>query len=82
MMNNPMMGSPIALLLNAMQMGRNPTAMLNQMAASNPQIKQVLQMAQGKSPDQLRQMAINMARERGVSLDDVARQLGITLPGG
>ena len=35
-------------------------------------------MLQGKSPQQLEQMARNMAREQGVSIEDVARSLGAT----
>lgn len=56
--------------------------LLQQMARSNPQVNQVIQMMNGKSPDQLRQMASNMAKERGVSLEQVAQQLGIPIPGG
>lgn len=56
--------------------------MMQQMARNNPQINQVMQMMNGKNSDQLRQMASNMAKERGMSLEQVAQQLGIPLPGG
>lgn len=80
MMSNPMTGSPLALLMNAMRQGKNPTAVLNQMAMGNPQVQQAMRMMQGKSPAQLRQIAENMAAERGISINDIARQLGINLP--
>lgn len=79
MMNMPM-NNPVFSLVNAMQSGRNPMALVQQMAARDPQMRQFMQMVNGKSPEQLRQMAENMARERGVSINDVARQLGISLP--
>ena len=67
-------------LLRNMQGGMNPNALLSQMARSDPRVAQALQMLQGKSPDQLRTMAENMARERGTSVEQIARSLGITLP--
>ena len=51
-----------------------------QMAQNNPQVRQVMQMMQGKSSAELRQMANNIAAERGTTVEDVARQLGITIP--
>lgn len=79
-MNNPMMGNPLMMLLQMARGGGNPMAMLNQMAAQNPQVAQMLRMMQGKNPQQLRGMAENMAKERGTTLEDVARQLGVQLP--
>ena len=74
-MNNPMMA-----LVQAMQSGRNPANLLQMMARSNPQAAQAIRLIQGKSPQQLEQIATNMAKERGVSINDIARQLGISLP--
>lgn len=67
-------------MMSLLQNGGNPMAFLQTMAKNNPQIASALRMMQGKSSQQLRQMAENMAKERGVSLNDVARQLGINLP--
>ena len=67
-------------LFRNIQGGANPNALLNQMARSDPRAAQALQMLQGKSPDQLRTMAENMARERGTSVEQIARSLGINLP--
>ena len=77
---NTMMNNPMMAMLNIMQRGGNPMGFLQQMAGNNPQMRQFMQMINGKSPAQLRQMAENMAKERGVSVNDVARQLGITIP--
>lgn len=74
-MNNPMFA-----IINAMRSGGNPYVFLSQMAKSNPQIAQAMQMIQGKSPQQLKEMAYNMAKESGVNISDVARSLGINIP--
>jgi len=47
------------------------------MAQNNPQMAQALGMVQGKSQQQLWLMAQNMAKERGTTVEDVARSLGI-----
>ena len=71
------MNNPVLALVQAMQQGRNPMALMQTMAQQNPQVAQALQMMQGKSPQQLQSMAQNMARERGVDLNQMLRQMGI-----
>lgn len=80
MMNNSPFANPALQMLDAMRRGQNPKQVLMGMARNNPQVSQVMQMMQGKSRDQLRQLASNMAAERGTTLEDVARQLGLQLP--
>lgn len=79
-MNNPMAGNLLAAMMQMMRSGGNPMYLLQQMAAQDPQVSQAMRMIQGKSPQQLRSMAENMAKERGVSLESIANQMGITLP--
>ena len=79
-MNNPMVGNLLAAMMQMMRSGGNPMYLLQQMAAQDPQVSQAMRMIQGKSPQQLRSMAENMAKERGVSLESMANQMGITLP--
>lgn len=74
-MNNPMMA-----MLQMARNGGNPMQMLQQMAGQNPQAAQAMRLIQGKNPQQLRQIAENMAKERGVGLNQIARQMGVTLP--
>lgn len=75
MMNNPMMQ-----LMQIVKGGGNPMPLLQLMAREDPQAAQFLNMVQGKSPEQLRTMATNAAKERGTTIEDVARSLGITIP--
>ena len=74
-----MMNNPAAMLAQIIRQGANPQQMLRQMAASDPRIAQAVQMVNGKSPQQLEQMARNMARERGITVEDVARGLNLPL---
>ena len=71
------MNNPVLALVQAMQQGRNPITLMQAMAQQNPRVAQALQMMQGKSPQQLQSMAQNMARERGVDLNQMLRDLGI-----
>lgn len=77
----PMMNNSVMQLMNMVRNGGNPMQLLQQMAGRNPQAAQVLQMMRSKNSQQLRSMAENMCRERGTSIEQVARQLGIQIPG-
>ena len=63
----------------------NPIQMIQRIKQSNnsqqiSKLNQAMQMVNGKSESQVRQIAENMARERGVDLDRLAGQMGIKLP--
>lgn len=68
--------NPMVQIINTMRNGGNPQVMIQQMLGSNPQLQQVVA---GKSPHQIMQTAENMCRERGISVNDVLKQYGITL---
>lgn len=74
------MNNPLLQMVGLLQSGGNPMQMLQQMAMQNPQAAQAMKMIRGKSPQELRQMAENMAKERGTTLDAVAQSLGLTIP--
>lgn len=74
-MNNPMM-----MILNAARNGGNPMTIMQQLAGQNPQAAQAMKMIQGKNPQQLRSTAENMAKERGVTLSEVAQRYGLQIP--
>ena len=64
-------------LISIARSGGNPMGMIQQMAQSNPQMAQAMQFIQGKSPQQLQQIATNMAKERGTTVEQIARQMGL-----
>ena len=64
-------------LIQMIRGGGNPMAMLQQQAQNNPVIAQALQMTQGKSGDQIMQIANNLAKAQGTDLNALRQQLGI-----
>ena len=74
-MNNPLM--QIGAMLAC---GKTPEQALRIIVQNNPQIRQVMQMMNGKTSKELEQMAHNMAKERGTTIENVARSLGVTIP--
>lgn len=76
----PQMNNPMAFLMQAMQRGGNPQQLVQQMAGSDPRMRQITQLLSNRSPAQQRDFVLNMARERGVDLDSLARSLGISIP--
>ena len=75
-----MQSNPMQMLIAMLRSGGNPSAALMQMARSNPQVNQVITMLNGKTPAQQKTIAENMARERGLNLEDVMRQMGLQIP--
>ena len=53
--------------------------MMQKMAGNDPRMRQFMQMVNGRNPQQLRQMAENVAKERGTTLQAVAQQMGIPI---
>ena len=72
--------NPIFSLIQLMKAGKDPRQAIQKMASQNPQFNQTLKLIQGKTPDQLRETAENMAKQRGIDLNNLANQLGVKLP--
>ena len=67
--------------INAMlNQGINPHQIAMQLAQNNPAYRRAMQMINGKTPDQIFDMAQQMAQRQGVNLQQFAQQLGIKLP--
>lgn len=48
--------------------------MVNQMLRSNPLFQRAQQMAQGKSEEELKQIANNLCKQRGIDLNEAYKQ--------
>lgn len=48
--------------------------MVNQMLRSNPLFQRAKQMAQGKSEEELKQIANNLCKQRGINIDEAYAQ--------
>lgn len=64
-------------LISFARSGGNPMAMIQQMAGQDPRMAQAMQIINGKTPAQLQEIATNMAKERGMTIEQVRQQLGI-----
>ena len=69
---------PMQMIMDRFMSGMNPETILEQMGG--PQARQAKQIIHGKSTAQLRNIAMNMAQQRGVNLGELAQQLGVRLP--
>ena len=71
--------SPIMQLANLARAGQNPMGLIQQLSGQNAPIMQGLNLIQGKNEAQLRTMAQNLAKERGIVIltdsDNAGRQI-------
>ena len=58
--------SPIMQLANLARAGQNPMGLIQQLGGQSAPIMQGLNLIQGKNESQLRTMAQNLAKERGI----------------
>ena len=72
--------SPLMQLGAMLAYGKTPQQAVQILAKQNPQVQQAMQMLSGKNPAELEQIARNMAKERGTTIEDIARSLGIQIP--
>ena len=74
-----MMGNnPLIQILNMARNGGDPTQLINQAINNHPQRQQIQHIIGGKDPQQLMQVAQNMCRERGTSINEVLSRFGIS----
>lgn len=67
-------------MFNMLSQAKNPMGLLQQMSSKNPHLKRVLEVVNGKSPQELRQYVENTAKTQGVDLTQLAQKLGLQLP--
>lgn len=67
-------------LMNMFKQAQNPMAFMQQMVGRNPQMKQVLDNLQGKSEEELKQYAMNMAQSGNINLSEfMQKNFGINI---
>lgn len=72
--------NPIMQIVQAIRNAQNPGQMLMRMSRQNPGLHQVMQMVNGKTPQEMRSMVQQAAQQRGVNLEQLAQSIGIRLP--
>ena len=78
MMNNTPM-NPMQVI-QMLQRGANPNQLMGQLIEQNPVFRRAAQFMNGKTPQQIQQEVQRMAAQRGVDLNQLARNMGIRLP--
>ena len=73
MLNNPMQ------IIGMLQKSQNPMALMQQIFGNNPQFNQIMQIAQGKSPQELEQYVRNLAQSQNIDLNQLANQFGLKI---
>lgn len=73
------MNNPAAAMMQMAMGGMSPMQFLQRRMGQNPQITQAMNLIQGKTPEQLHQIADNMAKQRGTTVEEIARQYGIPM---
>lgn len=58
----------------------NPQQIIMQAAQRSPALQRAIQETNGKSPEQIREMAYGMAQNMGIDLKQLAQHMGIRLP--
>ena len=74
------MKNNVQQIFQAVQNGANPNVIAMQLAQQNPVFRNALNMANGRTPEQIYDMAQQMAQQRGLDINQIAQQLGIPLP--
>ena len=59
---------------------KNPMGLLQQLSQNNPKLKRVMEVINGKSPQELEQYVRNTAQTQGVDLNQLAQKLGFNIP--
>lgn len=70
--------NPMQMLMQFKQ-AQNPMNLMLQICGNNPQMKQVAQNLQNKTPEELEQYARNMAQSRGTDLKQFLSQFGLNI---
>lgn len=75
-----MMNSIYGQIQDAVRRGMNPNQIAMRLAQRNPAVQQAMQAMNGRTPAQIRDMAQQMAAQRGVDLNQLAQKMGMQLP--
>lgn len=62
-------------MFNQIKGSNNPMGMMQQMFGNNPMFGRAMEMAQGKSPEQLKETVMNLAKQRGIDPQQAKQML-------
>ena len=71
--------NPAVMILQALSNGRSLDSVLDAIGKQTPEMERACSIIRGKNAQQLQEIAENMARERGIDIRELAKNLGINL---
>lgn len=75
--------NPFQMVQMLQQAKGNPMQIFENMASGNPQYQRVMQMVNGKSPQEIRKVCMNLCEQQGVDFSGMVNQMksmGINVP--
>lgn len=75
-----MIGMNPIKIVDMLRNGQSPQAMATQMMNNNPAFKNIYENLSGKTNQEMKEYAENLAKERGINLNDLASKIGLNLP--
>lgn len=66
-------------LLQMLKTATNPMALVQRIAQNNTQLQPIIQNIQNKTPQELEQYARNLAQSKGIDLNKLLNQYGLSV---
>lgn len=66
-------------LIQMLSSTNNPDQMIMQVLQNNPQFRQVYNIIQNKTPDEIKQYAQNLCKTQNIDINSLAKQFNIPL---
>ena len=73
MLNNPLQ------IMSMLRQAPNPMFLIQQLFGNHPKFNEVMQMTQGKNPQELEQFVRNLYQSQGKDINQIANQFGLKL---
>ena len=67
----------IQQLMQMLKMANDPTAVLRTLAGKNPAVARALEMTNGKTHEEIMEIANNLAKTQGTDIDSLRKTLGV-----
>lgn len=70
-------------LISMIKQNNNPINFMQNILGSNPQFQRVMQMVDGKTPEEMQQVAMNLCEQQGIDFSQAVNQMksmGLNIP--
>ena len=70
-------------LISMIKQNNNPINFMQNILGSNPQFQRVMQMVDGKTPEEMKQVAMNLCEQQGIDFLQAVNQMksmGLNIP--